>query len=174
MLRFDVTTARDMFSAPMTPATHRTPLWRPAAAPSSALVRSNFDAETSPMVASHGIEWQATTDTMAGGSSQVRLEIAPGADGTRGSLAVRGTINAGAPYPWAGAMLFMADPPMSPVAAQASLKLRFRAGPDWQAHEIVVQEVGGVDLSQLRGIGFAAGQPDGDFELQLDEVELLP
>lgn len=172
------------------------------AAAMAGAIASDFDETARPLAASHGLDWQATTDQMAGGASQVRLErIEGGAGGSRGALALRGTIAAGAPYPWSGAMLFMADPPMTPVQAAATLTLRFhargdgrsyklmvfsgasegipamrgfRAGAEWQAHEFVLREIGGVDLAQLRAIGIAAGQPEGEFEIVIDQLELRP
>lgn len=163
-------------------------------------IRSDFDNPQHLLAASHGVDWQATTDQMTGGASQVRLETAGGAAGSRGALALRGTIAPGAPYPWAGAMLFMTDPPMSPVQAPAGRTLRFQARgdgrrynvllfsgaqaggvpvgrsftstADWQAHAFALADFSGADLDQLRAIAITASAPDGEFEVLIDEVSL--
>ena len=84
-----------------------------AAATTTGLV-SDFEAPD--IRADFGSGWQISTDSMMGGASTATMAIVPGgANKTRGALEVSGTLAAGAPYPWAGAMFFPGATPMSPV-----------------------------------------------------------
>ena len=146
-----------------------------------------------------GSRWAASSDQMMGGQSRAAIDWqAEGRD--PGALVLRGEILDGAPYPFASAMLFLHPQPMQPVDARhwRSLRLQargsqrefslllfsgdgqpaipfrlsFAGGPDWQSHEFELGGLSAVDLGQLRAIGFAAGQPAGEFELQIDQVVL--
>jgi len=167
------------------------------AAPADTLV-SDFDGSTPS--AAFG-SWQPTTDQMAGGKSTVshRL-IEGGAGGSAGALAVAGEIRPGFPFPWAGMMYYPGAGPMQPVdlsgrealvfqvrgdgrSYNAMLfsgpsvqgmpaTLAFQAGPEWTQVRLALSDFPGADLSLVRGIAFTAGQPAGEFEFVLDQVEL--
>ena len=64
------------------------------------------------------VRWwrQVSTDSLMGGKSEASMRIADGgANGTKRSLEITGTIAAGSPYPWSGAMFFPASTPMAPA-----------------------------------------------------------
>jgi imidazolonepropionase-like amidohydrolase len=104
----------------------------PAAAapvPGSGLV-SDFEGGTA--TAGWGAAWQASTDQLAGGKSQVAVELAGGgAGGSARALDISGELRAGFAYPWAGAMLMLGGTQMEPV-----------------------------DLSRFAGVSFAVRAPD--------------
>ena len=145
--------------------------------------------------------WQATTDRMAGGESEVaHALVAGGAGESRGALRVSGQIRPGFAFPWAGMMFFPATQPMQPVDLSSRKELVFRvrgdgrsynamlfsgvaaqgmpsmqafvAGPEWTEIRLPLADFQGGDPAQVRGIAFTAGQPHGAFEFELDQVEL--
>ena len=155
------------------------------------------DVATGPMgllPAKFGAGWMQTTDQMAGGASVVTLKR----DG--GALAVSGEIKPGFAFPWSGAMFFPAAQPMQPADLSARKELVFRvrgdgrsysamlfsgvqiqsmpsikpfvAGPEWSEIRIPLDGFTGGDLSRVRGLAFTAGQPQGAFAFQIDDVEL--
>lgn len=167
------------------------------AVPEQTLI-SDFDGDT--VAASFG-SWQDTTDQMAGGASTVEHRLAEGgAGGSRGALGVEGEIRPGFPFPWAGVMFFPASEPMQPVDLSSRTELVFQvrgdgrtynamlfsgpsaqgmpatqtfvAGEAWTEVRLSLADFPGGDLSQVRGIVFAAGQPQGTFAFFLDDVEL--
>ena len=122
-----------------------------------------------------------------------------GAKGTAGALEVTGTLAAGAPFPWAGAMFFPAATPMTPANLSKFKELvfwargdgrehqvmvfaarlgnvpairPFTAGPEWQEFVMPLSAFSGVDGSDLRGVLFSAGSIPGPFRLAIDEIRL--
>lgn len=155
------------------------------------------DAQTGAMgllPAKLGAGWMQTTDQMAGGASVVILKRDAGA------LAVSGEIKPGFAFPWSGAMFFPAAQAMQPADLSARKALVFRvrgdgrtysamlfsgaqvqsmpsirpfvAGPEWSEIRIPLDGFTGADLSRVRGFAFTAGQPQGAFAFQIDDVEL--
>ena len=144
--------------------------------------------------AKFGAGWSPTTDAMAGGASVVNLRRADG------RLGVSGTIKPGFAFPWAGAMFFPASVPMQPadLSAHATLVFRVRgdgrrysamlfsgtqmqglpaiqafvAGAEWAEVRLPLADFAGADTARIRGIAFTAGQPEGDFAFDLDEVRV--
>jgi len=175
----------------------------PAAAPpgataSTPLPISSFDGDA--IDAAFG-SWQATTDQMAGGKSEVRHAlVAGGAGDSRGALEVTGVVKPGFAYPWSGVIFFPASAPMQPADLSARSELvfhargdgrsysvllfsgasaqgmpamqSFTAGPQWKEVRIPLSGFAGADLAQVRGIAFTAGQPHGTFAFRIDGVEL--
>ena len=168
-----------------------------AAVPAGALV-SDFDDGA---IAARFGGWQPTTDQMAGGASLVAHALVDdGSGGSHGALQVTGEIKSGFAYPWAGVMFFPAAQPMQPVDLSARRELVFQvrgdgrrynvmlfsgasaqgmpsvqtfvAGPDWQEVRLSLSGFAGGDASQVRGIAFTAGQPQGAFAFAIDAVEL--
>ena len=157
---------------------------------------SDFDG--TGITADFGAGWQISTDTLFGGTSEAKmLLIKPGAAGS-GALEVIGTITAGAPFPWAGAMFFPASPPMTPANVSRFKEIvfsargdqreyqvmvfasrlgnvpasqPFKADRDWREHVIPLKAFG-VDGSDLRGILFSADATPGTFRFSIDEVRL--
>jgi Complex I intermediate-associated protein 30 (CIA30) len=141
-----------------------------------------------------GAGWMQTTDQMAGGASVATLKR------ERGALAVSGEIKPGFAFPWSGAMFFPATQAMQPADLSARRELVFRvrgdgrsysamlfsgaqqqsmpsirpfvAGPEWSEIRIPLSGFTGADLSRVRGFAFTAGQPQGAFAFQIDDVEL--
>ncbi|MCY7313159.1 MAG: CIA30 family protein [Pseudoxanthomonas sp.] len=166
-------------------------------APAHSLV-SDFDGAA--ISASFG-SWQPTTDQMAGGASVVQHALAEGgAGGSRAALRVTGEVKPGFPFPWSGVMFMPAAQAMAPMDMSARQELVFQvrgdgrsynamlfsgpsaqsmpsmqafvAGPAWTEVRLPLSGFRGADLSQLRGIAFTAGQPQGAFEFRIDHVEL--
>jgi len=136
-----------------------------------------------------GSGWQATTDALVGGKSTATMEVANGA------LHVAGTLVAGAPVQWAGAMFFPGASPMAPanLASKKSIQFRakgdgktysvlvftttggrtpalqtFLAGPEWQAVLLPLANFK-TDGHDLTGIAIVSGATPGAFALDLDD-----
>ncbi len=167
------------------------------AMPTDTLV-SDFE---SGIASSLGAGWQPTTDQMMGGASTVAFARADaGANGSRGALRVSGEIKPGFAYPWSGVMLFPARQPMQPVDMSSRKELVFQArgdgrtyqlmlfsgaqaqampsvqtfvaGKTWTEVRVPLSAFPGADPARVRGIAFTAGQPEGSFDFQIDQVEL--
>ncbi len=166
-------------------------------APDDTLV-SDFDAGA--IDARFG-SWHGTTDQVAGGASVAQHRwIEGGANGSRGTLEVTGEIRAGFAYPWAGVIFFPAAQPMQPMDLSTRTELVFHvrgdgrryaamlfSGPsaqalpsvapfesdgEWREVRLPLSAFSGGDPSQVRGIAFTAGEPPGEFSIQLDEIQL--
>ena len=108
-----------------------------------------------------------------------------------------GTLAAGAPFPWAGAMFFPAATPMAPVDLSKFKEIVFWArgdggthqvmvfaarlgnipatrpftpGPEWREFVLPLASFSGIDGSDLRGVLFSAGSKAGPFRFAIDEV----
>ena len=109
----------------------------------------------------------------------------------------RGTLAAGAPFPWAGAMFFPAATPMAPVDLSKFKEIAFWArgdggthqvmvfaarlgnipatqpftpGPEWREFVLPLASFSGIDGSDLRGVLFSAGSKPGPFRFTIDDV----
>lgn len=160
---------------------------------------SDFDGES--IEASFGFGWQPSTDGIMGGSSTASMKRIPGgANGSAGALEIRGQIKPGFSFPWAGAMFFPGSEPMRAVDLSARHEIVFQtrgdgreysvlllsgeseqgmpamhgfvAGPDWKEIRLPLAAFSGADPGMLRGIGFSAGMPVGDYRFEVDQVEL--
>jgi imidazolonepropionase-like amidohydrolase len=148
--------------------------------------------------AEFGMGWLESTDERMGGKSDASMRIVPaGANGSKGALEVSGTIAAGAPFPWAGAMFFPASPPMTPVnlsrfkeivfwargdGSEQQLMVfatrlgnipasyPFRAGSQWRQFVVPFSELSGIDGTDIRGVLFSASPKPGPFRFTIDEV----
>ena len=158
---------------------------------------SDFDG--AEPTAEFGDGWQISTDTLFGGASEAKMQLVkPGAAGSAGALEITGTIKAGSPFPWAGAMFFPASPPMSPANLSKFTEIVFHArgdgreyqvmvfasrlgntpatqpftaGPEWREHVIPFKAFG-VDGSDLSGMLVSAGAAQGPFRFTIDQVRL--
>jgi imidazolonepropionase-like amidohydrolase len=174
----------------------------PVDAPAAAVLRtgpvSHFDEAS--LGATQGMDWIPTTDRIAGGASVVDLQpTGPGALASRGAMRIAGTVAAGAPWPWAGALYSPGAAPMQAVDGRAIRELVFQArgdgreyavllfsgaagglpamhsfvaGPDWREVRVPLEGFRGAELGQLRAFAITAGLPHGDFMLEVDAVEL--
>jgi imidazolonepropionase-like amidohydrolase len=159
------------------------------------------DFEGNEIAAERGMKWLATTDQIAGGKSQGKLDfLAGGAEGSIGALRISGEIAAGSPWPWSGLMLVPGQRPMQPVDASGWKELVFQARGDgreytvmlfsgseaqsmpsmqrilpekeWAEVRMPLASFAGVDLARLRGVAITAGLPQGHFQLDVDSVEI--
>lgn len=167
------------------------------AAPDGTVV-SDFDGGE---VAARFGAWHPTTDQMAGGASVVaHAAVEGGADGSAGALRVSGEVKQGFAYPWSG-VIFVPTSEMTRTMDLSSRKelvfqvrgdgrsynamlfsgpsvqgmpsmQGFVAGPGWKEVRLPLSGFAGGDLGQVRGIAFTAGQPVGEFEFFIDQVEL--
>ncbi len=134
--------------------------------------------------------WMPTSDTMAGGASEARLEaLAGGARGSGGALAVRGKLVAGARDPWAGAFFNPGTQMMQAVDARpgAELVLWLRGDgrpvqvllfsgaqgaapaartlpttPGWVEHRLALEDFPGADLARVRAVAVTATLAPGE------------
>ena len=157
------------------------------------------DFESGQVSAAFGTTWMPNTDSFAGGKSTGNIEIASdGAQGSRGSLRVTGTISDALPYAWAGAMWSPGTQPMAPADLSATKELRFwtkgdgqtyrvfvfaqskgmtpltqefTAGPEWR--EIVLPwSAFGIDAHDLMAVILAGGPKPGAFNFQFDDLRV--
>lgn len=159
---------------------------------------STFDDGT--LASQPGLGWSATSDQLASGRS--RASVAPVAGGVTEAghaLRVTGEVVAGAPWPWAGTMLFPAERQFSPLDASQRRELVFRVrgdgrplalllfsgeaggrpamqpfetGADWREVRIPLAGFAGADLASVRAVGITAGLPAGEFWFEIDAVEI--
>ncbi len=170
-----------------------------AEAVSKATKISDFDGDS--IESSFGFGWQPSSDSLMGGASTTSLKWIPGgANGSAGALEIRGQIKPGFAFPWAGAMFFPGSRPMRPVDVSARHEIVFQArgdgreysvlllsgateqgmpamqgfvaGPDWKEIHLPLSAFADADPGLLRGIGFSAGLPVGDYRLEVDQLEL--
>ncbi|HVJ26943.1 MAG TPA: CIA30 family protein, partial [Vicinamibacterales bacterium] len=158
---------------------------------------SDFDGAT--VSAAFGAGWQISTDKMMGGKSEATMQLVkPGAAGSAGALGITGTIRAGSPFPWAGAMFFPAATPMAAANVSQFTEIIFQArgdgrdyqimlfaselgntpavqsfsaGAEWREHVFPIKSFG-VTGANLRGILFSAGADPGAFNVAIDQVRL--
>jgi hypothetical protein len=148
-----------------------------------------------------GQNWIVSTDQLAGGKSTATIAWeAGGADGSKGALRVRGEVDGGLPFAWAGT-LFMPGPkpfeavdfsqrttlsfkvrgdarPLSAMLFSGGVNQRmpavtiFQATPEWTEVRLPLKGFGGADLTQLRGVAFTAGLPAGPFTFEIDDIRI--
>jgi hypothetical protein len=168
-----------------------------AAAPAGPV--SDFDGTA--LNAARGMKWMPTSDRMMGGASSSALSrIAGGAQESAGAMRIRGAISPGSAWPWAGAMLNLGTVTFEPVNASRWKEvvfqargdgreytlmlfsgveqqappsmLRFRPGRDWTTVRLPLAGFAGADLARLRAVEVMAGMPEGEFQLDVDSVEI--
>jgi imidazolonepropionase-like amidohydrolase len=169
------------------------------AAPADSSLISDF--EDGEISVRFGQNWIVSTDQLAGGKSSAAISWeAGGAGGSKGALRVRGEVDGGLPYAWAGTLFMPGPKPFAAVdfARHATLifKVRgdartlsamlfsgsasqrmpalvsFQATPEWSEVRLPLAAFGGADLSQLRGLAFTAGLPAGPFTFAIDDVRI--
>jgi imidazolonepropionase-like amidohydrolase len=159
---------------------------------------SHFDGEA--IDGRIGSGWVATSDQMAGGRSQARIDrVAGGADGSAGALRVTGTVHAGGAQAWAGAFYNPGEQMMQALDAGPGRELVLRVrgdgrelnvmlfsgvqggapavrrvptGPAWREHRLALDGFAGADPSRLRAFAITTDGPEGTFEFDLDQVEI--
>ena len=177
----------------------KAPLPPPPTGAESGVV-STFDEGATP-IANYGM-WMPASDSMNGGKSHSVISIvAPGADGSKGALAVTGEIATGAQYPFGGVMFMPGSHPMEPVNLSGKKEIRFwakgdghsytlivltaqrngqngipamvsfAAGPEWKQYTFPFTSFQ-TDGSDIEALGFAAVQNPGKFSFEIDQVEI--
>jgi imidazolonepropionase-like amidohydrolase len=159
---------------------------------------SDFDG--GELSSAFGSGWAVSTDRIAGGKSDATLEAAAGgAAGTAGAMRVKGTIDAGLPYAWAGAMFSPAAQPFAPAdlssrkaitfwakgdgkqyrlmvftahTGRMPLIRTFVAGPEWTEVVMPFSAFGDVDGRDVMAFIFAGGPAPGEFAFLIDGVRL--
>ena len=172
-------------------------------APSSAPVLepgllSHFDGER--IDGRLGSGWVPTSDQMAGGRSEARIDrVDGGAAGSPGALRVRGVVRAAGTQAWAGAFYNPGDQMMQALDARGARELVFQVrgdgrelsvllfsgaqgaapasrrvstGPDWREHRLALDGFAGADPGRLRAFAITTSGPEGEFAFDLDQVEI--
>ena len=167
------------------------------AAPGPLLV-SDFDNGGPDITATFGLGWNLSTDQIQRGKSTAELKIVEGgADGTKGSLLIKGSINPPLPWAWAGAMFSPGPSLMAPVNLSGKKTISFWAkgdgkparimlfaqstgfapafevftpGEKWERHTFELKQFRGNTGKDLSGILFSGGVEHGPFEYQMDQV----
>jgi beta-glucosidase len=143
--------------------------------------------------------WVVTTDAENGGKSTGSMRVvAGGANNSKGALRVTGEIVAGK-FPWSGVFFVPGSSPSDTVNLSGKKTLSFWAkgdgknyavavlteanssgmpllqpfvaGPEWKEYSFAISAFK-TDGSDIRGFIFARGQDAGNFEFELDQVEI--
>lgn len=144
-----------------------------------------------------GTGWMPSDDRMAGGTSNVKLDVRPGVEAGGAVMAIEASVKAGFAYPWAG-VAFMPGAGMQGADLSTAKTLRFRvrgdgrtyqvamasagiriprtvpfdAGMDWHEVAIPFSAFTGVDPAAVSMIGFNAGPQPGDYRFEIADVRL--
>jgi hypothetical protein len=173
---------------------------QPEPAGSESGLISDFEEET--LSAKFGSGWSVTTDTIANGKSAAEIKvISGGANNSKGSLLITGTVAPAVPYAWSGAMFSPGAGVMAPANLSSKneitfwtkgdgqsyrlmlfsnsrgyqpLTKNFTAGAEWKCFRFRISEFEGIDGSDIMGIVFVGGPAPGKFALQIDDVRLSP
>ena len=161
---------------------------------------STFD--DGKIAANYGSWTTSTDEVIGGKSKSSIDIAQPGANGSKGALKISGEIiPGGGQFSWAGAMFAPGNAPMEPATRSGKKEISFWAKGDGDAYMLVVltasrsgqngmpamtQFVPGKEWKQftfpfttfqtdggdLSGFLFAASEPPGKFESQIDDVEI--
>ena len=172
-----------------------------AAKPSPSVQGLISDFEGDAPSVRFGQDWTVSTDQMAGGKSTAAISIeAGGAGGSKGALRVRGEVDGGLPYAWAGTLFMPGSKPFEAVdfsqrkalifkvrgdarsfnallfSGSADQRMpayaTFQATPEWTEVRLPLATFGGADLAQVRALAFTAGLPAGPFSFEIDDVRV--
>jgi imidazolonepropionase-like amidohydrolase len=174
----------------------------PAPPGSEAGLISDFEGEKAATRTAFGAGWAVSTDAMIGGKSKAATAvIGGGAGGSAHALKITGTIEDSGNQHWAGVMFSPGTRSMSPANLSGKAGISFWAKGDgkpayvmafnqsrgyvpatktfvttaeWKQFQFAWKEFDGLDGSGTLGIFWGGGTRPGPFELQLDEVRLMP
>lgn len=140
--------------------------------------------------------WQATTDAVASGKSEVALRLADGSY----ALNISGKVNSGFAYPWSGLMFYPGSRPFDTGDLSAAHVLRFKvrgdggryqmlaywreggyvpagadftAGKDWQEVTIPFAKLSGFDPKTATALNFVATGAPHAFSFDIADVRLM-
>lgn len=165
-------------------------------AAASALL-GNFEGGTEQALQSQGdMQWTHSDDSFANGKSTAQISVISTDEGSS-ALQVKGEVNAGFPYPWAGAAIGDFAPPVTAIDASGFTHVVFdvkgKAGnyrimafdavnqgippyqtfeitEQWQTIEIKLEGFKGFEAKVFSGLSFVAGPSLGEFHFVLDNV----
>ena len=169
---------------------------QPAGLPPQPLIS---DFEQGEISSHYGQGWRVSTDTLMGGTSIAQMaRKGQGAHGSSGAMAVSGVIKAGFAFPWAGVFFTPGASAEQSINYSAAKELvfwakgdgrsysvmafstaqqggippsmSFTAGDSWQEIKLPLTGFEGLDLTQVTGLAFSAGTPEGEFEFLIDDV----
>ncbi len=162
---------------------------------------SNFEGEKATTATAFGAGWMVSTDVLRGGKSKAQVSLVAGANKSAHALKISGVIEAGPGQHWAGVMFSPGVQPMSPANLSAKRGISFRArgdgtpayvmvfsqvrgfvpaiktftpGHEWAPYTFDWKDFEGLDGAGTLGIFIGGGAEAGPFELQLDDVSLIP
>lgn len=159
------------------------------------------DFEAGNTQAQFGQAFDTTTDQLAGGKSTATQRwTAGGAGGSKGALQVRGVVDGGLPYAWAGTLWMVGAAPMQPLdfsgrkelifkvrgeermgtamlfsgaAAQSRPAMQaFKITGGWTEVRLPLDRFPGADLATLRAVAFTTGLPAGAFSFEIDDISI--
>jgi imidazolonepropionase-like amidohydrolase len=156
------------------------------------------DFEEAKPTSKFGTGWSVSTDSMMGGKSKAMLEVGPdGANGSKASLHITGSVESGFMAPWAGVMFSPGPAPMAPANLSRKKAISFwtkgdgksyrlmmfaqsrgfqpiirsfTAGPEWKQVRFAISDFNGIDGRDIMAVIWAAGPAPGAFEFHIDEV----
>jgi imidazolonepropionase-like amidohydrolase len=163
---------------------------------------SDFEGENPTTRTAFGAGWVISTDERLGGKSTAATTVVDGgANGSAHSLKIMGTIEEGSGQHWAGVFFSPGTRSMSPANLSGKAGISFWAkgdgkpayvmafaqsrgyipatktfvtGQEWKQFHFKWNEFDGLDGAETYGIFWGGGTKPGAFELQLDDVELMP
>ncbi len=157
---------------------------------------SDFEGEK--ITANFGAGWSVSTDAIMGGKSKAEYKrVDGGAEGSKGSLLIQGTVDESSSIPWAGAFFSPGPAMMSPANLSSKKSIRFWArgdeetfsvmifaqslgfmpavltfdvGSEWKEYSFAFKDFN-VEGFDIMGI-FIGASKSGSFTLQIDNVEV--
>lgn len=157
------------------------------------------DFEGDKVSTNFGVGWMVSTDSYMGGKSKAEIAlIYDGAEGSKKSLLVKGTIAEAGTIRWAGALFSPGAAVMQPANLSSKKSLSFwakgngksfavmifaqsfgfiprvqafEAGPEWTEYDFPFEKFGS-DGHDIMGIFIGASNNSGEFMLQIDNVRL--
>lgn len=158
------------------------------------------DFESGKPDAKFGSGWSVSTDSIAGGKSTGTMKVvAGGANSSRWALDVSGDIDGGLPFAWAGIMFTPGPHPFASANLSSKKSLVFWAkgdgktyramlftqsggripaqqsftvGPEWKQFSFPLSSFNGTDGHDVTAILFVGGPQTGEFDFQIDDVQL--
>ena len=158
------------------------------------------DFEDGTAKANFGAGWSISTDTIAGGKSSADMKVVDGgANGSKHSLRISGTVSNAFAYPWAGASFSPGPAAFAPANLSSKKSIHFWARgdgrnyrvmvfsasggripamknfsvtADWKEHAMPFSDFGGTDGHDLMAILFTSSTDEGAFSFDIDDVRL--
>jgi imidazolonepropionase-like amidohydrolase len=171
---------------------------RPTSAPPASESGLVSDFEGGKVTSNFGSGWSVSTDSYVGGKSKAEFAVVEGgANKSKGSMRISGTIEDRPQPRWAGAIFFPGKAPMAPadlstrkaitfwargegkpcsimVFAQsrgfAPSTQGFQPGKEWTRHRFELKDFDGSDGRGILGVFLGSGDQVGPFELWIDDV----